>query len=156
MTPREGPLDDELAALTTWVGYSPPRVVTDEAIRRFAETLRRVVPPTDTGSDESDLVAPATFFCPDPVAAVDAMGLVRPTRPARSIDGGSRWEPGVVTRAGDVLTSVGRVARVSVRRLEDGRVMVKTECEVRTWNQRGELAGVAGGTILNYEGRVPA
>lgn len=143
--------DEELRTLTGWVGYAGPRVVTAEAIRLFAETLK----PARPGTSEADVhdVAPPTFFCPDPVAAVDSMGLVRPSTPDRSIDGGSSWAPGVPTRAGDVLTSVGRVRDVTSKVLDDGRRVVVTRCEVRAWNQRGELAGVASGTIVNYESR---
>lgn len=151
MRSADGPLDAELAALAAWVGYASPRVVTAEAIRLFAATLSRVRPELRVASGSDD--APPTFFCPDPVAAVLSMGLARPSHPARSIDGGSRWTPGVPARAGDILTSIGRVIGVTVRTLADARTMVITECEVRTWNQRGELAGVAGGTILNYEQR---
>jgi hypothetical protein len=152
MSDQTAPLDDELRALTGWVGYGGPRVVTAEAIRRFADSLTPARTESGGAASAGD-VAPPTFFCPDPVAEVASMGFVRPSAPERSIDGGSTWEPGVATGPGDILTSVGSVRDVTSRVLPDGRRVVVTRCEVRSWNQRGELAGVAGGTIVNYEVR---
>jgi hypothetical protein len=157
MTMPVGSLEPELAALVSWVGYAAPRPVTEEAIRTFAGALDPAGAERSTSGREAAVtVAPPTFFCPDPVAEVMAMGFVRPQTTSRSIDGGSTWCPGVSARVGDVLTSIGRVAGVTPRTLGDGRRMVATRCEVQTWNQRGELAGVATGTILNYEDRVHA
>jgi hypothetical protein len=153
--PQE-PLDPELAALASWVGRSRPRLVTQEAIWAFADALQPDCGERSRSSASEPTVAPPTFFCPDPVAEVMSMGFERPHTTSRSIDGGSAWTIGVPTRAGDVLTSIGRVAEISSRVLADGRRLVLTRCEVHTWNQRGDLAGVAGGTILNYEDRVGA
>lgn len=143
----DGAHPTELIGLSTWVGVARHEV-SRESVRRFWSAI-------SPGRDPENAPGhvPPTYFCPDPVAEVEQMGLVRPTDPPSSIDGGSEWLPGQSLRIGDVVTSVGRVVDVQQRRTRDGRTLLETTVEVRAWNQDGLLAGVATGTILNYEGR---
>jgi acyl dehydratase len=97
------------------------------------------------------MTVPPTYFCPDPVAQAQDMGLIRPTEPAHSIDGGSEWSFIRPVHVGDVLTSVGQVVDVTRRLTHDGRPLVRTTVEVRAWNQEGALVGVATGVIVNVE-----
>jgi len=130
--------------------------VTTDSVRRFAAST---TPASLARADGSSLTArpadlvPPTYFCPDPVVEVEAMGMVRPTAPARSIDGGSRWTLAAPVRVGDTLTSIGRITSVVQRRTHDGRDLVETRFDVLVWNQHGQSVGVAGGTIVNYEER---
>jgi len=137
----------QLIGLSTWVGVASHEV-SSESVRRFWSAIS---PGSERESGHRRV--PPTYFCPDPVAEVEQMGLVRPTEPPHSIDGGSEWFPGHPLRIGDVLTSVGRVVDIEQRRTRDGRALVETTIEVQSWNQDGLLVGVARGTILNYEGR---
>jgi len=143
----DGAQPAELIGLSTWVGVARHEV-SRESVGRFWSAIS----PGRDPENESGRVPP-TYFCPDPVAEVEQMGLVRPTYPPYSIDAGSEWLPGQSLRIGDVVTSVGRVVGVQQRRTRDGRTLVETTVEVRSWNQDGLLAGVATGTILNYGGR---
>jgi hypothetical protein len=143
----DGARPTEPIGLSTWVGVARHEVAS-ESVARFWSAISPGSPPEPEPGH-----VPPTYFCPDPVAAVEQMGLVRPADPPYSIDGGSEWFPGHPPRIGDVLTSVGRVVEVQRRRTRDGRALVETTVEVRSWNQDGLLAGVATGTILNYEGR---
>jgi N-terminal half of MaoC dehydratase len=132
-----------------WIGAPVTRVVTAESVRRFARSISPVPDSPESAVD----TAPATYFCPDPVAAAQAAGFVRPSHPERSIDGGSEWEFGVPVRIGDTLTLIARVAEVVERRTRDGRELVETRLEVAAWNQRGEQAGIARGIVINYQER---
>jgi hypothetical protein len=143
----DGAQPTELIGLSTWVGVAR-HAVTGESVRRFWSALS----PGRHRDTETGQVPP-TYFCPDPVAEVERMGLVRLTKPPRSIDGGSEWFPGHPPAIGDMLTSVGRVIDVEQRQARDGRALVETTVEIRSWNQDGLLAGVARGTILNYQER---
>ena len=143
----DGAQPTQLIGLSTWVGVARHEV-SSESVRRFWSAI-------SPGSEREGghLRVPPTYFCPDPVAEAEQMGLVRLTEPLCSIDGGSEWFPGHPPSVGDVLTSVGRVVDIEQRPTRDGRPLVQTTVEVRSWNQEGLLVGVARGTILNYEGR---
>jgi N-terminal half of MaoC dehydratase len=147
-------LTPELRRLSTWVGRRTVRQVTAESVRRFSASTQ---PASLCRSDGSRLVVeghdvvPPTYFCPDPVVEVEAMGLVRPAVPVRSIDGGSRWTLRNPVRVGDTLTSIGQVTSVDQRKTRDGRDLVETRFDILVWNQHGQSVGVAGGTIVNYQ-----
>lgn len=150
-------LSPELRLLAGWVSRPVTREVTAESVRRFAGAISPASLTSADGSPVAPLqkdIAPPTYFCPDPVVEVQAMGLVRPSYPTRSIDGRSQWAPGRPVRPGDTLTSIGRVTQVTQRNTRDGRDMVETRFEVLVWNQDGLSVGVAGGTIINYQERL--
>ena len=146
-------LSAELRRLGSWVGTAPRREVTAESVARFRSALRAAGSSgaEDTAGAGAAMAVPPTYFCPDPVAEVLAMGLPRPTEPAHSIDGGSEWRLIRPVQVGDVLTSVGQVVDVTSRFARDGRPLVRTTVEVRTWNQDGALVGVATGAIVNVD-----
>ena len=143
----DGAQPTELIGLSTWVGVARHEVSRESVGRFWSAVSPGRAPEDDLGH------VPPTYFCPDPIAEVVQMGLVRPTEPPLSIDAGSEWIPGHSLRIGDVVTSVGRVLDVQQRLARDGRALLETTVEVRSWNQDGRLAGVARGTILNYEAR---
>jgi hypothetical protein len=148
------PLPRELTALVGSAGTPAVREVRAEDVRRFllatavaSEPQRRREVPTVAAGD----VVPATFFCPDPIVAAEAMNLPRPRPFERNIDGGSEWEVRRPVRVGDVLTLVPTIAAVSGRVASDGRRMVTTVLEVAAWDREGSLVGLARGRCLSYE-----
>jgi acyl dehydratase len=146
-------LSAELRRLGSWVGTAAPREVTAESVAQFRSALREARPTGEenTAGAGAGMTVPLTYFCPDPVAEAQNMGLVRPTEPTHSIDGGSEWTLIRPVHVGDILTSVGQVVDVTRRLTHDGRPLVRTTLEIRAWNQDGALVGVATGVIVNVE-----
>jgi hypothetical protein len=150
-------LSPELRRLSVWMGEPTRREITAESVGRFVAATdpdRRARSEGSTSEPAAVTdIAPATYFCPDPVVTAMAMGLQRPAHPPRSIDGGSTWELGEPVRVGDVLTLVSQVSALTHRKTRDGRDLVQTEVRVSAWNQHGRWVGRATGTIVNYEER---
>jgi MaoC dehydratase-like protein len=153
----------ELRGLVGAVGTPRTIEVGAESVRRFllatAPRAWRAHPSGTSAGREADAapgsVVPPTVFCPDPIVAAEAMGLLRPRPLARTIDGGTEWKLRHPVRVGDTLTQVARIAGISARRTADGRPMILTVLEVEVWNQHGVSVGVARGTSLSYEDRPP-
>src|SRR3954447_21665184 len=94
----------ELRRLATWVGLPITREVTAESVACFRSALHAADSAGDEITGASDVrmaPAPPAYFCPDPVADAQTMGLLRPAEPARSIDGGSEWRPLRAVHVGD-------------------------------------------------------
>jgi acyl dehydratase len=140
---------------------TPPYIVEVEkgAIRKFAGATGDVDPlfqdpefaeRTEYGS----IVAPPTFFCPDPLIAAQAAGLKRLPSPFRyGIDGGTEWELFHPVRVGDVLSLTAKIADVYEKQgsPRTGRMLFSI-IEVACRNQRGDLVGISRGTGISYEG----
>ena len=100
------------------------------------------------------IIAPPTFFCPDPLIAAQIAGLKRLPRPFKyGIDGGTEWELFQPVRMGDVLTVTTKIVDVYEKQgsPRTGRMLFSI-IEATCRNQGGDLVGVSRGTSISYEG----
>lgn len=101
-----------------------------------------------------DLIAPPTFFCPDPLITAQITGLKRLPSPFKyGIDGGTEWEFFQPVRVGDTLTITTKMVDVYEKQgsPRTGRMLFSI-IEATCRNQRGELVGISRGTSISYEG----
>ena len=101
-----------------------------------------------------EIIAPPTFFCPDPLIIAQTTGLKRLPSPFKyGIDGGTEWEFIQPVRAGDTLSITTKIADIFEKQgsPRTGRMLFSI-IEAICRNQRGEVVGISRGTSISYEG----